>query len=453
MNERKHRGLLLAAALAITSLTSYQLALLTTTHHCLFEGSVSSSTTAIVKDAMSIPVLTAQGMKFESTSIVSAGQKQEQQPLSIRIRDLLETNPETSCASVNLHLVTDRLLDPSQAFVGTTTTTNNNNNNNSYNATLIYRHIPKIIHITTKSRCLPQPFVDNLQLWKEALPDHSFLLHNDAAMERLLFQKEWAEFTHLPDILQHCSISAAAKADLWRALVLYEYGGIYTDQDNAPRKFDSSSISYQDQAYFVVEEAGYLSQYFMAAAPKHPLMYLLIQTTLSRLLNLNDVDHQYVPYVTGPGALKQAFLHFMHAQGPNNSKEDASLALRNDDDNNSNNNTATTTTASINRSGKVTAGIYLGLGNTTITVVGRRSDANEYVARNVIYKKRVMYQKLMNMTHFSRIHSTKQAKAAMTTDSCLERLWKNVGHVQQDHNTTALQKAMRGQQDVVSLLW
>ncbi|GAX26110.1 hypothetical protein FisN_24Hu017 [Fistulifera solaris] len=265
-----------------------------------------------------------------------------------------------------------------------------------------HNSIPKIIHVTTKSRCLPPSFHDNLELWKKAFPDYSFVLHNDAAMYRLL-ELHHVDFPHLQQSLK-CSVSVAAIADLWRALILYEYGGIYTDIDNAPRKLNAFLIKETDQAFFVVEEAGYLSQYFMASAPKHPLLFLLIQSTLHRLYDLNDVDHQYVPFVTGPGALKQAFLHFLHEQGPN------AAAVKN--------------TTSPKNAAFVQEGVYTGIGNATVTVVGRRGKASdEYVARNVIYKKRRIYAELMNMTHFSRVHADPSVKSKLTTDSCMERLW------------------------------
>jgi hypothetical protein len=65
-------------------------------------------------------------------------------------------------------------------------------------------------------------------------------------------------------------------------------------------------------AYFLVEKAGIPSQYFFAAAPYHPLMYLLVQPCLRRLLNVDNVGNQYTPWVTGPGALKEAVLEFLH---------------------------------------------------------------------------------------------------------------------------------------------
>ncbi len=72
----------------------------------------------------------------------------------------------------------------------------------------------------------------------------------------------------------HCHVSEAVKADLWRALVLWEYGGIYTDIDNAPTdEFKARNyIGDEDQAFFVIEGA-FLSQYFYAAKPRHPMMY------------------------------------------------------------------------------------------------------------------------------------------------------------------------------------
>ena len=380
MREQSPRSLAFAVVLVVTALLSHQLALSTT--NCFVASSLLQTPTP------DVPVALVEDSKAENPK---AGVSQ-----ALTIRDLIETQVETSCTSEKMVLLNNRLLDPNKAFV------------HAINGTQNTRQIPKIIHVTTKSRCLPKVFADNLRLWMDALPDHSFVLHNDAAMDRLLFDtnNKWQSlFPHVGSILRHCSVSVAAKADLWRALVLWEYGGIYTDIDNAPGpRFNETSIAPTDQAWFVVEEGGFLSQYFMASAPKHPLFFLLIQSTLHRLLDLNDVDHQYVPYVTGPGALKQAFMHFGHLQGPNKA---SNKQLKN-----------------ATYFGMVRSGHYVGLGNSTVTVVGRRSQSNDYVARNVIYKKRRIYQQLMNMTHFSRVHSSKEARSALNTDSCLERLWK-----------------------------
>lgn len=367
MKGGKSRVLFWIGSLIATALLTYQFSLAA---NCFVAENGRSSIASTLPSSSTLPLT---GKAIQTQQLPS-------------LYHLLDTGIESSCTE-NLVLMEDKRMGPSILSAP------------DWNNRL---SIPKVIHVTSKSRCLPPSFHDNLELWKTAFPDYSFVLHNDAAMYRLL-DLPHLHFPHLQESLL-CSVSVAARADLWRALILYEYGGIYTDIDNAPRKLNSTRIQETDQAFFVVEEAGYLSQYFMASAPKHPLMFMLIQSTLHRLYDLNDVDHQYVPFVTGPGALKQAFLHFLHEQGPN------TAAIKN---------TTTSKNAAI-----VQEGVYIGISNATVTVVGRRGKASdEYVARNVIYKKRRIYAELMNMTHFSRVHSDPSVKSQLTTDSCFERLW------------------------------
>ena len=244
--------------------------------------------------------------------------------------------------------------------------------------------IPRTVHLTARSRCLTPDFATLLDSWR--FPNHSLYLHNDAAMHRLL--------EPYPEILA-CAESGAAQADLWRAVVLYEYGGIYTDLDNRPALFSGETIQPDDQALFVVERQGLLSQYFMAAAPKHPLFYLLIQSTLHQLLSVDDLAHLYEPVVTGPGALKKALREFMgHHRSSVNDDPYATFQ-------------------------RIRAGVYTGLGNWTIRVIGQAGKASDdWVARNVIYKKSRIYPQ-MNMTHFG-----KMKREAGVNESCLQRMWK-----------------------------
>jgi hypothetical protein len=86
------------------------------------------------------------------------------------------------------------------------------------------RKIPRIIHMTSKSRCITSRIKDNILKWK--FPEYSIYFHDEAAVDRLL-SKYFPGFPHLQNVKQ-CSISGAAKADIWRYLVLWEYGGIYT---------------------------------------------------------------------------------------------------------------------------------------------------------------------------------------------------------------------------------
>jgi mannosyltransferase OCH1-like enzyme len=48
----------------------------------------------------------------------------------------------------------------------------------------------------------------------------------------------------------------AAWIDLWRLLVLWKYGGIYADLDTSPvpSLFNETTISEEDDAFFVVDQ-------------------------------------------------------------------------------------------------------------------------------------------------------------------------------------------------------
>jgi hypothetical protein len=67
----------------------------------------------------------------------------------------------------------------------------------------------------------------------------------------------------------------APKSDYWRILNLYLHGGIYSDLDNSPKipirewnhyPFDEIGM------YFGMESLLFAEQYFLIAAPRHPLL-------------------------------------------------------------------------------------------------------------------------------------------------------------------------------------
>ena len=170
------------------------------------------------------------------------------------------------------------------------------------------RKIPKVIHMTSKSRCMTQAFSDNVDKWR--FKGHSLFFHDDDAVDRLI-NRRWIEFPQLQDTLE-CMVPGAAIADLWRYMMLWVYGGIYTDIDNAPGPWfwneTGSVITNETDALFEQERDGFPSQYFFASSPHHPIMFLAVYDLMRRVMDVQSVQKQYVPFVTGPGAVKQAFV-------------------------------------------------------------------------------------------------------------------------------------------------
>ena len=93
-----------------------------------------------------------------------------------------------------------------------------------FNKQRLLERLAHIVHMTSNSRCFTPNFASNIQNWE--FPDHELYIHDDDAVERLL-SRHWSSFPHIP-IARKCLRSGAGLADLWRYLVLWEYGGIYT---------------------------------------------------------------------------------------------------------------------------------------------------------------------------------------------------------------------------------
>jgi mannosyltransferase OCH1-like enzyme len=224
------------------------------------------------------------------------------------------------------------------------------------------RKIPKIIHVTGKTRCLSPDFYNNLETWK-TLENHSVYFHDDVAVDRLL-NKKWMEFPHL-QLVRSCIHSGAGLADLWRYLVLWEYGGIYTDMDSAPgyNLLNGTAITADDDAFLIIERSGTLAQYWLSASPKHPHMFNAVLMALKNLMNLEDVGSQFVPRTTGPLVIVNSFKAFLGQGGRN---------------------------PSLGRGGRhPSPGHYIGLGNRTVTVIGSVRETNSWVLRDAIPKSSI----------------------------------------------------------------
>lgn len=216
---------------------------------------------------------------------------------------------EKQTCSEGLKLVTDTLLDPNLALAGG-------------------RRIPRIIHITAFSRCIVPVIADNVDDWR--FEDHSLFLHDDPAVERLLY-RDWPEFPMLHKVLACLPNKGAIMADIWRVLLLWEYGGIYTDMDTGIKEggFNGTTITAEMDGFFVQTPLGKPSQWFMAVSPRHPLMYLAMNRIIRNIWLLKDIGTFPVVFVTGPAVIGDALGEFMGIQQNKNFKSQTYVGLYN----------------------------------------------------------------------------------------------------------------------------
>jgi len=269
------------------------------------------------------------------------------------------------------------------------------------NETHFGRLIPKIVHVTSRSRCVTPIIAHNILWWK--LRGHSFYFHDDKAIMRLLNMIQWEEYFPGLHSVVWCA-RGASLADIWRYLVVWIYGGIYTDIDNSPNKFNEESINATDDSYFPLEGLGVMAQYFFASSPGHPLMVHALKEAIRMLSLTGNVMRNQSPFTTGPRALKNGFIFFMAE-------------------------------ANVTTTGYIPAGLYVGESNRTVRVVGNKDDPQEYVSRGGIRQHiKVQEYAKMNMTHFFshktpvRNKEQKVVSCRMYMDDVIQALGTNISN-------------------------
>jgi len=234
------------------------------------------------------------------------------------------------------------------------------------NEQALHRKIPQIIHITSKSRCATPKVQAIVNQWRFA--NYSLYFHDDEAVDRLFRHSQTRRTFPLLNETLMCVTNGATKADLWRYLVLFQYGGVYTDVDNSPVGINGDSIKPDDDSFFVIESLGIVSQFFLASSPGHPMMEFAINNGVGNIRNTVNVMRNNPARNTGPGALKNAFIQLMNGTSD----------------------------------GYIDAGLYRGLSSPrNVTVVGDKSNAHEYVNRQGLNSRdKAAYYKALGIEHF-----------------------------------------------------
>ena len=97
----------------------------------------------------------------------------------------------------------------------------------------------------------------------------------------------------------------AAKADFFRYLALFHFGGVYLDLDAYVTRRLDKFIDADDKAVITMERnAGIFAQYALVFSPKHPILEKCIETICNNIqqkLHVNDIHK-----LTGPSVFTDA---------------------------------------------------------------------------------------------------------------------------------------------------
>lgn len=172
--------------------------------------------------------------------------------------------------------------------------------------------IPKIIHQTFGTRELPEALRQNVTALQEKNPGWEHRFYDDKAVEAFILSQYGDEV--LAAYLRIDPTYGAARADLFRYLVIYKIGGIYLDIKSSfscpidevihgDEEFIASQWSNQKGERYegfglkpqVAQfPGGELQQWHVIAAPGHPFLHAV-------LVAIFEGIHSYRPWLHGTG--------------------------------------------------------------------------------------------------------------------------------------------------------
>lgn len=172
--------------------------------------------------------------------------------------------------------------------------------------------VPKTIHQTYTNEVLPSEIRENINKLKELNPDWKYCYYNDDDMETYIKRN----FPEVLEFYQRINPKyGAARADLFRYLLMYKEGGVYLDikssfsrpLDNTIKPTDKFLLShwingkgerFEDWGIHpeISNPKGEYQQCFIVATQGHPFLKAVIENVLGNI----DI---YSPYTHGVGRL------------------------------------------------------------------------------------------------------------------------------------------------------
>lgn len=168
--------------------------------------------------------------------------------------------------------------------------------------------IPRHIYQTWKTR---EPEVLHKTHLQQIMPDMDYTFFDDDMIETFI-QEEYDKDTLT--LFQKLNVGAA-KADLWRYMIMYKRGGVYLDVDSDILTSLDPLLNSGADVVLAAEPApsSFFVQWALIAKPGHDIFRLAVE------LALFNIKHEHHPHdvhkATGPAVLTQAIEEYIHQQG------------------------------------------------------------------------------------------------------------------------------------------
>jgi mannosyltransferase OCH1-like enzyme len=178
------------------------------------------------------------------------------------------------------------------------------------------RQIPRIIHQTFRSRALKPEIIANISEIRDQNPHWDYRFYDDGEVRAYISLNYGSDFVDYLEALN--PRYGAARADLFRYLLMYKEGGVYLDiksrlsrpLDDVLQTTDRFLISQWTNGWGHSDRelrdvpGGEYQQWFIVAAPGHPYLKSVIDTVVRNIASYNPLRHSVgksaVLRVTGP---------------------------------------------------------------------------------------------------------------------------------------------------------
>lgn len=154
--------------------------------------------------------------------------------------------------------------------------------------------IEKNIYQTYFTKNLPEQVIGVIEKLKNNNPDHHYYFYDDEDVYEFIRQNFDSSIITAFEKLQ----IGAAKADLWRYLVLYKYGGVYLDIDSSINIPIDRIVDETDKAFFSRERnpVSFL-QFCLFVCKGHPILKKTIEAVVTKI---HDNTRAELDFITGP---------------------------------------------------------------------------------------------------------------------------------------------------------
>ena len=170
--------------------------------------------------------------------------------------------------------------------------------------------IPLNIYQTWENNKVPKGMYEAIHTWINLNPEYTYSLYDSQDRLNYVINFNCSDFSFNNEELLYCynnMAQNAAKADIWRYLILYNQGGVYTDIDTECIIPLKDYIKEEDEFLNGLNNRGQVYQTFIFTKPKHYFLKELIELVVYNIKNKSFVNEWHdLKSLTGPTTINYA---------------------------------------------------------------------------------------------------------------------------------------------------